>query len=285
MADQGNADKNKGAENPHPAPTGEVEPSVKPAIESRVLPPSKTDVSGESEAKGPRNNVKQPENELKPFEAKTLFWTRVGFIVGIVTLAIAVLTLVVFYRQLKVMQAQLRQAEGDSAVTAKNAQDQIAALQSQADAVNKQMRVSERAWVGPNGIVVWKIKPDEESMWSVVVTNTGKSPALRLYAKYSGRSVPRGAPKDFSYDPPIEGAAHSNTVLQPGMLLYFTSPKHPVISQLQADAIRRGDLIVYIYGEIRYWDIFREEHHTTYCMEMRRDLVTVAPCKEYNSAD
>jgi len=108
---------------------------------------------------------------------------------------------------------------------------------------------------------------------------------MHVYIEDTAKAIPKGTPKDFIYGPLNEGAMHSDTLLQPGMRLILNSTKNPTLSQTQIDMVRSGDEIAYIFGKIRYYDIFGSEHHTTFCLQMNRDLQAVSSCKEYNSAD
>jgi hypothetical protein len=212
-------------------------------------------------------------------ESNATDWAIVGLTAALV---------IVGYWQWEAISGQLEEMKKggadthELAVQAKNQADRTKEL---VELSEKSLRVDQRAWVGPNGAGSCQIRPNEEAKFTVVVTNTGKSPALHTYAEYTGKSILKGSPMDFTYPAMVDTAIHSSTVLQPGMLLYLNSAKNPTLNQTQINMLQSGQMIAYIFGKIRYDDIFGKTHHTKFCMVVDRDLKTLKTCGTYNEAD
>src|SRR5207253_56369 len=103
-----------------------------------------TEANADKGKEGPKVDL-PPEiikdDRLTPFEAKTLNWAKWGFILAVTTLAVAVLTLIVFYRQFKEMQTQ---TEISREIAHQAAQDSI----STENRSREQLTLDQRAWVG-----------------------------------------------------------------------------------------------------------------------------------------
>ena len=56
------------------------------------------------------------------------------------------------------------------------------------------------------------------------------------------------------------------------------------ISQAQIDWVRNGNYVLYLYGRMKYEDVFHRSHHTTFCKEILSDIL-VRDCGTYNDAD
>jgi hypothetical protein len=252
------------------------------AVPSPAAPPEKPTPTGQP---APENHLQNDKTEIEKrmsaFERATLRWTRAMFIVTTAT------ALFIAFQWLEMRDAgkqtdriivadeRLATAMENSVLQAKNS------LQATID----QAQRDQRAWVGPNGNTSSQFRPNEEAKFVVVVTNTGKSPALHTYAEYTGKSILKGSPMDFTYPSVVDIAIHSSTVLQPGMLLYLNSAKNPTLNQTQINMLQSGEMIAYIFGKIRYEDIFGKTHHTKFCMVVDRDLKTFKTCSTYNEAD
>lgn len=67
-------------------------------------------------------------------------------------------------------------------------------------------------------------------------------------------------------------------------IITLVSPR--TLSEDEASAIQNGALIMYIFAEIRYEDIFGHPHHTYFCAKYATDTPRALQyCDEYNGAD
>jgi hypothetical protein len=204
-------------------------------------------------------------------------------------------------KQLKAMQgqiAEMKNARGQSkldnanAITAQQAIAQSALSTSQrnfdktSQSAENTFRDEQRAWVGALATTDVVIKEGEPPSFRVVVTNSGKTPALHLHFNVEAMSWLTGKRIKFTYLPVTKTAIVSNFVLQPGAQYFLQSgaPAPPLIKP-QVDAITSGANTLWIYGKLTYEDVAKRLHHTKFCFIMTADLKSGQPCDTYNDAD
>jgi len=146
-------------------------------------------------------------------------------------------------------------------------------------------RDEQRAWVGALNAADVVIKEGEVPSFRVLVTNSGKTPALHLRSVVTAKSRPKGQTAPLVYPPLTKGQLISDFVLQPNAQYSLISPPSAPLTKLQADLITSGDMILWIFGKIRYQDASRRVHHTKFCFVMSPDLKIAQPCNVYNEAD
>ena len=153
-----------------------------------------------------------------------------------------------------------------------------------------QSQLDQRAWVGIIGTSPPKFKEGERFLYAVpgrwinlavVVTNSGKSPAKILQSDIAINHYPVSG----KFTPQFKGRSmHSIAVIQPSM--QNTMNSLPVSFN---DTTWKGVLAdterLYFYGRIRYEDIFRHQHTTTFCMFLQPTLDSFAGCDTYSDAD
>src|SRR5207302_7230876 len=105
----------------------------------------------------------------------------------------------------------------------------------------------------------------EASKISIIVVNSGKSPALDV--QITGRCGYGTAPPSLSASDPVKGVS-SPMVIGPGEKI-TSRPRSqvPVLSAEEVGELRIPDSSVrlFIKGWISYRDIFKKPHITTYC--------------------
>jgi hypothetical protein len=173
-------------------------------------------------------------------------------------------------------------------------EDQAKAARLATQATVDAFRLDQRAWVGPieMGINDPPIRTGSRLVATVVLTNSGKTPALHLYALtsiyvFSKDVVLTPRYKVDKTDQP------SYSVLQPGMKELITTLPVETVSGSGAGVLSSGDFediqsgkyIVYVYGKITYRDVFQREHTTKFCGFLNRNMTTLRACKTYNEAD
>jgi hypothetical protein len=168
---------------------------------------------------------------------------------------------------------------------AKAMEDSVAQAKRGLDASIETSRIDQRAWVGPTGNVSLNLKPNEQVKFRIFLTNRGKTPALHLHSDMTGKSILTKTPITFTYPPFAPDALISESAVQPGEQFLMDSVGNPILEQSQIDAIKRGEVTLYIYGKLLYQDIFGEKHHTTFCYVIDRNLTDAKHCHQYNYAD
>jgi hypothetical protein len=177
---------------------------------SGIAPPPHASVNKSDKNIGTKASNKQGGNELnkrKPlfvrvgkednrssFEERTLKYARLGFTVGVITILLGGITAMIFYDQFKeaanqtdLLDIAAKQTRRDSASADLRAQQQIAALQIQAEAAQKgvsaiqnQTAQEERPWVSADVQIAAPLIFDERGAVTginVALTNKGRSVA------------------------------------------------------------------------------------------------------------
>lgn len=153
-------------------------------------------------------------------------------------------------------------------------------------------RKDQRAWVGQIEILpAWRdeannplyIKEGSKLWADVIILNSGKSPALNVKSRMRIMAFP--ANHDFVPDyRDLRG--NSIGVLQPQMKLIAKSlPSYRSVNDSDITSLKNRTMILYLYGEIQYEDIFRTSHKTTYCYVLAPNLNSFVLHSEYNSAN
>jgi len=184
---------------------------------------------------------------------------------------------------------------------------QSAAMQKAADAAKNQAdtstralnatiaqsRLDQRAWLGTpftiepefrdSGKRVY-LKVGERPNFAVQIANSGKSIARNVTVQVDFKIIGRQEPFAPTYRVPIPGS--SVTVLLPGAHVSIGTGVIPAATtQNEVDDIVSGSKVLYVYGSIVYEDIFRESHHSNFCLHLDPKLTNFAVCPTYNDAD
>ncbi len=215
------------------------------------------------------------DDGLTPFEAKTLNWAKWGFILAVTTLPVAVLTLIVFYRQFREMQTQ---TEISREIANQAAQDSI----STESRSREQLTFDQRAWVGVKETILNAPSHERDGSILIGLTNTGKTPALKvrvsgIVRREWGESLTDVADAE-------KYAVKSIGILMPGADLTIPA-NFPHLTDLGISYVKDGKIRMVSYGIIHYEDIFKHDRTTTLCIYMTKDFQHVEPCSKYNDAN
>ena len=154
-------------------------------------------------------------------------------------------------------------------------------------------RQDQRAWIGTIAILPeFKdatnnpiyIKEGFPAKFEVVLTNSGKSPALKVRSQV--RFITR--PSEIKFSPDYGKSLHpeSVSVIQPQEKSNLPAPPAPKpFAALDIDAYKSRKWILYLFGKITYEDIFRIPHRTNFCFYLDSTLDGFISYKEYNDAD
>ena len=97
--------------------------------------------------------------------------------------------------------------------------------------------------------------------------NTGKSPALAIQTSFALIELPIKQKPIFLYDFQIINWTTGYPVAPEGrMQMYVTElGNRKIVSDEDKARIERQQLIVWVWGTIRYKDVFGDTHNTRYC--------------------
>ena len=178
------------------------------------------------------------------------------------------------------------------------ARQSIRASNAAENAVNiasKTLQLDQRAWIGPVEIVrpmfTEEGKPSYvatgyKTTLGVFITNSGKSPGLKVKTKTRLKAVDSGEVFVWDYPPADSNITDSVSVVQPGMRLELDSlPSGVPLTPDHIKKIREGTGKIYFYGEITYEDIFTTFHVTHFCVVLTPDLQQLTNCQTYNDAN
>jgi hypothetical protein len=126
---------------------------------------------------------------------------------------------------------------------------------------------SLRAYIFPIEIKVENFKTQAPIVAFVHVKNGGQTPAYKFtcYAKIVAGSFPK---KDFSFS---EATNLPFAYLGPGETMWFTPHGDHVLTSDQSEAIAQGTAAIYVFGEIRYVDAFKNQRRTQFRAVARGD--------------
>lgn len=155
-------------------------------------------------------------------------------------------------------------------------------------AAREATQLDQRAWIGV-GLPPFEIKINERAAPRVRVFNSGKTPAYIKRRVSIIEPLPKGQYPVFTPRENTGEVDETMSVISPGSE-YFVSHsfKKGVLDErlnpLEFNAITKGDIVFYIWGQIDYEDIFYIPHWIQYCSFVRTDL-GAAPCPTHNDTD
>ncbi len=286
MTDETNAGKQEERGKVDPTPTGKaqpVDPSSPPIIVAGTQEQI-TSKSGSEKPKDKRDKSKEilvrvlEDDALSTFETKTLFWGRIGIILAITTFLVGALTLIVFYRQLGLMQTQLQEAESDGRTASRHARQQLREMQAQVDAMQRQIQLEQRPWIVFTEVVAEteiKAGGDFYLYPKAKIRNIGRTPAMNTFACTNRTIDPRV----------VQGRCNKDSekivpapVLTPGDLPYPLTVGQYKLSKEQIDDIQKGNGNFYVFSHITYCDVLSRQMITNFCAQLNRDVKTFGPC-------
>jgi len=230
-------------------------------------------------------------DDLKPFEHKMYWLTLAGIAVAVVTGAIFFSQFRVMTDQTQILASQSESAAASGAVAEFNTRKQLEIAQEQADAaqanvkvVQKTMRLEQRAWVAVETLDDAGFEPGKPYRVTITFKNTGRTPASEIESDVESEPVPKGEPVRFIYtEKPVKGGLISpNSVARRDL---FATHGNPLDAFDFAD-FELGNRTEYVYGFLRYRDIFRDKHWLTFCFHVAfaHEHYYYVGCDEYNDA-
>ena len=120
--------------------------------------------------------------------------------------------------------------------------------------------------------------------WRIEVVNTGRTPAYNVQRLYKTDMLPSGSPPDSVAISNLAGTPSDYTV-SPGDRMPFLA-RHD-LSEEELRFLAQG-WALYVYGRVRYEDIYRVGHRTHFCWWATIEDGTLAVrgvCERHNDAD
>jgi hypothetical protein len=180
------------------------------------------------------------------------------------------------------MERSANQAEitaGQSAVQSKTA----------LEATIAQNQLDQRAWVGVKGVSLTPLAIEKPVTAEVTLVNTGKThaqaAAISLHMNSETKRVTQLSVRGFN-DP----EKSITTIFPQQQLSASVTMKNSIGEPIKpADddiaAYKARSIIIYIWGEINYQDIFRKTHTTHFCFYFAGEEQHGVACEMYNQAN
>jgi hypothetical protein len=146
----------------------------------------------------------------------------------------------------------------------------------------------QRPWVAIESMTLTLLEASQPLKTEVGIKNTGKTIALDLF--YPGAVQTSETPLDVeafirsTYMPPFTAAMTAGALFQD---IGATIPAQTSVSlnAEQVEAIKARKLLVYLFGDIHYKDIFNKDHTTQYCGIYVPTTNKFEDCGQHHSAD
>ncbi len=156
------------------------------------------------------------------------------------------------------------------------------------DASIEASRNDQRAWVGIKSMDVTLLETDKPLKTEVKIINTGKTIALDLY--YPGAVQTSWVPLDIEKFERSKNMPPATAPMRAGVLFQNIEVNIPAetsvpLNSQQVEAIKARRLLVYLFGEIHYKDIFRRPHTTQYCGVYVPGTRRFEDCTQHTSVD
>ncbi len=175
---------------------------------------------------------------------------------------------------------EMKKSSADTHALAEAAKTQAINTGKAVDATVEQSRLDQRAWVGPKFTASIRIVAGEVGVSEVIITNTGRTPALNVWVKATNTVQGIDETPTFNY-PERPTARPKFGAISPGDGQKIVVQSVGPVSADLVDQLRNKQRIFRYYGLIHYEDIFGGTHETKFCYSLREDMSTVYPCTTY----
>ena len=156
--------------------------------------------------------------------------------------------------------------------------------------IKKDSRLQHRAWMGLEKGLHQPIAAGAKIECRLRFTNTGKTPAIIVSAVYTVKAVSKNEIFDVvsyvnSHTGRVNYGIPSRGAIPPNATILIKALSEKEITEDAAAQVKNGKLVVYVFGDITYDDIFGERHQTRYCLIVEPATPDLRAYKEYNSMD
>jgi hypothetical protein len=225
-----------------------------------------------------QTDVKNLEDRIKQAEKWMILLTGAIAFFALCQVVVAVLQ----WREMIDSGAQTDKIIAADERIAKAMENTIGQAQKSLDAAIEQNRLDQRAWVGDVRVSSFELKAGETPTLFIIVRNSGKTPALDFTDTITTSIVNRGQVPSIPQGQPQVPRIMDN--LQPNAEMWLPVLPVPPLLNITEEQIRRfhnAESVIYILGKLSYKDVFRQNHITTFCMYIDRDLKTIQTCHDY----
>jgi hypothetical protein len=148
------------------------------------------------------------------------------------------------------------------------------------------LRLDQRAWVGVTNIANISIEDGKSPAFSVIVSNSGRTPALHTRVHIGIEPTDTSNLAFFVPVDPVPPTRESVVAIQPNQATVISAPPDaPPIPTSYIQALKAGTGTAFVYGVITYEDIFGTPHRTTFCALIVPDLHNWQWYSDYNEAN
>lgn len=145
------------------------------------------------------------------------------------------------------------------------------------------MQLEQRAWIFVTETRVNDLQVGKPLDVLLGVKNTGRTLARNVQIAMQIDPLPKG----HAPEPKLDRAENRGTIPPNGTLMLHISRGRSLPEGLTEEglqAIRRGELVVWIYGTIHYEDVFESRQATMFCYTLQPDGKTFHAADVYNDA-
>jgi hypothetical protein len=222
------------------------------------------DVKADTSNKQPDSQTENSQNQ----SPRKWTWEKITVICGVI----------VNFGMLFIMHSQL----GEMKIAGK-----------QTDKIIEMSRIDQRAWVGVDGVACYRFEKGKPFPVSVVIKNTGKTPALKCIVKpYMDYDAPDLnietfiKSDDFVTKSKIVANDLGNDAMFPNTDRHTIPMQLPLIpTDFMVNNIMKNIDCIYVFGNITYDDIFGAIHSTTFCYVYDPTSASFKVYHQYNSAN
>jgi hypothetical protein len=199
---------------------------------------------------------------------------RTGAIIGITVAVIYFVQMQANLRQAQAAEHQLDEMHRQLVIGAEAARQQLVEMQTQ-------RILGERAWVLVSNVekqdADW---PSNYVVFKVTFKNFGKTPAIDAagWAKWTENLTDVPTNFTFQYSKP------DRTMIAPDSIVY-TKTEFPIWDVTLNPTNVGGPHPFFVYGSVRYQDIFRTNHWTTFCYKIEAGGKIWLGVGGYNTCD
>jgi hypothetical protein len=165
---------------------------------------------------------------------------------------------------------------------------------------DRNFRIDERAWMGPETVKHSKLSDDNVSI-GMVLQNTGKTPALDyrdgILVLPFGKDqpfrpiYPTGSKECATEHEPLSARTGDEIHIVRSVSTVFPQQRKTPLFRVKRgllpplEKLQTGDPILYIFGWASYKDVFGDSHCTHFCAFLSTDLDNALTCESYNDAN
>jgi hypothetical protein len=157
------------------------------------------------------------------------------------------------------------------------AQQQVDATMQNAQAIREQARLDRRAWAYLTGLTLHPLIADQPIWITANMLNNGRTFALRAQRT---NAIILAADEPTSF--PELGKWKNLGLLVPNLPYVDNIKGSQGLTQPEIDAIRSGTLRVFMYGTLKYDDVFGTPRLTDYCVVYTPDASGFSSCNKHN---